>query len=169
MSETITIAGLQFKVNPPYTEGHRLNENEAATLNQTWNENIRNNFASKVKEGKEAGLDHDTLQAQLDEYASTYKFGVRTGGGRVSDPVEAEALNIARNTVKEALRRKGKSLQDYTASAITDAAKRYLDGPNGERVREEAKRVVDARMAAAEEALDDIDLPEADAEEEEAA
>ena len=51
MPHTITIAGKPFTVEPKFEAGHVLTANEASTLNQTWFENLRNNFAPKAKEG----------------------------------------------------------------------------------------------------------------------
>ena len=45
----IKVEGLIFNAPAPYRQGHILNENEANTLNQTFAENLRNNFAKKVK------------------------------------------------------------------------------------------------------------------------
>jgi len=93
-----------------------LTESEAAVLNQTLAENIRNNFASVVEKANDAAMDAATkaaktdeerqaalavranpadLQPQLDSYVSTYEFGVRTGGGPKLDPIEREAKRIA--------------------------------------------------------------------------
>lgn len=52
----IVIAGLEFLVQPRYAAGHVLLENEATALNQTYAENLRNNFASKVKAAASAQL-----------------------------------------------------------------------------------------------------------------
>lgn len=117
----ITIAGRNFMVDSPYTEGHRLNANEAAALNQVLHENLRNNFAKRVKDGT-AG------QAELDAYAQTYQFGVRTGGGgRVSDPVERRALELAKAAVEAGIRKSNRKPSDYSAAQITDAARRVLE------------------------------------------
>ena len=47
--EQIIIQGVTFNVPTPYAEGHVLATNEASALNQLLHENLRNNFASKVK------------------------------------------------------------------------------------------------------------------------
>ena len=117
---TITIAGKPFQVQPKYAEGHTLNANEAATLNQTFFENLRNNFAGKAKEGG--------TQEDFDASAETYEFGVRTGGGGGSrDPVEVEAMNLARDAVKKGIVNSGKKVSDYTAKAISAAATQLLE------------------------------------------
>lgn len=143
-TEDYTIAGNTFKVYQPYAEGHALTANEASSMNQTFAENIRNNFAKRVKEAVEAGnFDQDTFQGLLNDYMDDYEFGQRTGsGGRVSDPVEAEALRLARDKVKEQLVKKGEKVSDYTAKAITDAAKAYVE--KYPQFRATAKAVVEA-------------------------
>lgn len=117
MSDSITIQGFAFAVPVPYAEGHVLTAGEASALNQVFHENLRNNFASKIKKLKEANgeaIDVEALQADLDAYAKSYQFGVRTTGGTraVTDPVKREAINLAKEAIKAALRSKGKSVKD---------------------------------------------------------
>jgi hypothetical protein len=50
--EDVTIAGEVFKIDTPYTEGHTCTAGEASALNQVRHENLRNNFAKKVKDAK---------------------------------------------------------------------------------------------------------------------
>jgi len=128
----ITIQGETFAAPQPYAEGHVLSGNEANALNQTYAENLRNNFASKVKAAQEAGtFDLAQFQSEFDEYASGYEFGVRSGGGggggRSANPVRAEAMSIARALVKKAIVKKGLKLSDYTAADITARATAALD------------------------------------------
>ncbi len=127
-TDQITIAGQVFAVPVRYSAGMVLTDGEASALNQTYHENLRNNFAKVVKEsrvvppaaeGEEPGTkelseeDIAALQSQLDAYAAEYQFGVRVASTRTPvDPVEREALNLA----KEAIRGKLKELK-RTASA----------------------------------------------------
>ena len=143
---TITIAGKPFNVAPRYAEGHVLTANEASALNQTYFENLRNNFASKAKEGAD--------QAQFDEYVQSYQFGVRAAGGS-RDPIEAEAMDLARDSVKDAIRKSGKKLTDYTAKAISAAAEKLLARPDkGAEFRALAKQRVEQMRAAASNEID---------------
>jgi ribosomal protein L16 Arg81 hydroxylase len=140
--QTITISGKQFNVAPRYAAGHTLTENEAQALNQTMFENLRNNFATKAKEG--------ASQEDFDTYAASYQFGVRTGGGSRQDPVRAEAMSLARDQVKAVIKAAGKNLSDYKAAAITTAAEKLLDSPKGAEILELAKkRVAEAQNAGA--------------------
>jgi len=153
--DQITIQGKPFRVPVRYAAGHVLNEGEASALNQTLHENLRNNFAKKVNEGVEAGLPDETLQQQLDDYASDYQFGVRTGGGGFrGDPVLTLAMNVAREFVRQAIKTKGLNQDDWPASKISTAAKALLDsqGENGKIVAT-ARKQVEAEREAAKEAM----------------
>ena len=118
-SHSFTIAGLHFKVSSPYSAGHVCTEGEARALNQTRVENIRNNLAAKAKDGV-------LTQADVEAYAASYVFGERTGGLRTQDPIEAEALEIARRLV----RKKGQSKKENT-----DAARELLQSEKGDAIR----------------------------------
>lgn len=155
--ESYTIAEETFSVPLPYTSGHVLNDNEAATLNQTWAENARNNFARKVKDAKEAGtFDLEVFQGQLDDYLANYEFGVRTGGGRTGDPVMQEAMIIARDAVRKAIRGKGQNLTDYAAKEITDLAKQVIESGKYPEILEKARERVESTKELAGISLDSL-------------
>ena len=65
-------------------------------------------------------------QADVDAYAVSYVFGERTTRRRTSDPVEAEALALARRLV----RKKGQSRNENT-----QGARELLKSEKGEVVR----------------------------------
>jgi hypothetical protein len=126
--QSFTIAGLTFKVSSPYSAGHVCTEGEARALNQTRVENIRNNLAIKAK-------DRTLTQADVEAYAASYVFGERSGGSRSHDPVEAEALEIARRLV----RKKGQ-----TSKENTNAARELLHSEKGNAIRAQAaKRIAE--------------------------
>lgn len=118
--KSITVQGLVLNALAPFAEGHVLKANEAAVLNQTFAENIRNNFSAKVekliedanKSANGAPVDLNALvapaQAELDKYLASYEFGVRVGSS--SDPIDREAMVLAKETVKRALANKGMKL-----------------------------------------------------------
>lgn len=140
--QTITISGTQYNVAPRYAEGHTLNANEAAALNQTYFENLRNNFAGKAKEG--------ASQEDFDTYAGNYQFGVRTGGGGGSrDPIKVEAMNLARDAIKKSIQQSGKKISDYTGKAITAAAEALLE-KNPAYLAKAAERVKEMQAIAGE-------------------
>lgn len=116
---TLTIQGLIFPLRIPYAEGHVLLANEAAALNNLRGENLRNNFAAKIKtilEPKDgpkrvvADLTDEEKTSLLTDfvaYDTTYTLsGKRTAKAPV-DPVEREATRMAKEMVEAALRKKG--------------------------------------------------------------
>lgn len=156
--DQITIQGESFRVPIRYHAGHTLNEGEASALNQTLHENLRNNFAKRVSDGKEAGVPKETLQQQLDDYAADYQFGVRTGGGGFrGDPVMTLAMNAARELVRQAIKLKNLDADEWPASRISQAAKALLDqqGENG-KIIQTARRTVEAEREAAKEAMQSV-------------
>jgi len=124
-TRTVTISGYQVAVPQPYDAGHELRENEAQALNQVLAENLRNNLASKLKTAAEEGADQNALQEIVDNYAQEYDFGTRPGGSgspKTKDPVEKEALSIARERVRTALKNKG-----FKLSGEDGVAKEQVD------------------------------------------
>jgi hypothetical protein len=127
--EQITIAGKTFNAPLRYEEGHELTAGEASALNQTYHENLRNNFAKKVKDAVEAGaFDEAAAQKEFDAYAEAYAFGVRTGGGggATRDPVMREALNIAKDRINAALVKKNIRPSSVDAAIKTAKAKELI-------------------------------------------
>ncbi len=161
-TDTITISGHAFQVPVRYAEGHELTAGEASALNQTYHENLRNNFAKKVKEGVEANVGLDILQQQLDAYAAEYEFGVRAaGGGAPRDPVMSEAMSIAKGIIRQALKKKGKKVSEVDPKAITEAAHKLI-ARDGSIMETAKQRVAEAQAAAGEDLSDLIaDLPAA--------
>lgn len=160
MRETITIQGLEFSVHSPYQEGHPLTAEEASVLNQTFHENLRNNFAGYVKDARnEHGDDLPQnvlaeLQKEFEDYAREYKFGTRRAGTRApADPVEAEAFKMAKEAIRLKLKEKGRSA---AAAQIADAAATLLSSEKGEAYRTAAKRRVQEAQKIASESLQDI-------------
>ena len=144
----ITIQGAAFIVPEPFTEGYTLKANEAAALNQVLAENLRNNFAKRVKDaleevgGSVEGLDVVALQAELDAYVGTYEFGARKTGTRVSlDPVEREARKQAAKKIREALRKKGIAQKDMEDGQFDSLVDQLASRPE---IIEAARRIVEA-------------------------
>src|SRR5262245_37189099 len=122
----ITIVGVQFTLPVRYAEGHVLTAVEAGALNQAYFESIRNNLASKVKNGQVG-------QAEVDEYAAGFQFGGRSGF--VANPVESMALAIARKKVDK---------RGLSASEITAAAHELLASEKGAAIKKAAVQMVEA-------------------------
>lgn len=164
MSETITIQGFDFTVPAPYEAGHPLTDNEASALNGLLHENLRNNFASKVKKAVEAAGEDGTpdlaaLQTELDEYAAGYSFNLRRaggGGGVKRDPVSNEAFKLAKDAIYAALKAKGKARKDYTNEQISEAAEKLLASPSGAAIRTAAEERVKAAQSVAQVSLDGL-------------
>lgn len=161
----IVVAGASLTIARPFAEGHQLTANEANAMNQLLAENARNNFASTVqraiceavgadkwsdlsaeqKESGAANVDTGALQGQFDSYVGTYEFGVRSsGGGQPADPVEREALRVAKDAVIRSLKAKGYNIKEVKAAQITELAKQALaDDEKGKKLRTIAKKIVD--------------------------
>jgi hypothetical protein len=157
MYDQITIQGNLFRVPIRYNAGHVLSDGEAGALNQTFHENLRNNFAKRVSEGVEAGLPMETLQQQLDDYASEYQFGTRTGGGTRGDPVMTFAMNIARELIRNVIKTKGMNSEEWPPSRVSQAAKALIDsqGEDGMIVTT-ARKQVEAEREAAKDAMTSV-------------
>lgn len=172
----ITVKGVSLSVPKPYTEGHQLKANEASVLNQTFAENLRNNFASSVadaieKAGGVEKLDMSALQADFDKYITGYEFGVRRAGGGAGapklEPRVKIARDIAREKVKEAIRGHGLKVSDYSAEKINTLALALVQkDPN---FLAEADRRIKSQQKAAAAAIDLGDLGEPDAKKDDAA
>lgn len=169
----ITIQGMSFEVDRPYSAGeHVLTAGEANALNQTRAENLRNNFASVVKKAmvdyRKANnmvedaevpvdkLDHDALNTEFEKYVTEYQFSERAGGGgprTPKDPVEREANRIAWDKIKIALGKQNIKIDsisgDRKAELIASAIAKYPA------ITEEAQRRV---STAADIALGDLNI-----------
>lgn len=154
-----SVQGVSFHFYIPYVEGDTINAAEAAALNQTRCENIKNNVAGMVAEAQkkndeltgtpDSPLSADViaqLQAEITKYDLEYEFGMRRAGGRAGDPVEAEARDMAWELIKEPLKRKGIKVGDLTAEDRNRYIAQALD--KYPQIRERAQRVVAARAEA---------------------
>lgn len=158
----ITVQGVTLTVPAPFVEGHVLRANEAGVLNQTYAENLRNNFAAAVKKAKDeaekagTAVDGEKLQSELDAYVVTYDFGIRRGGGvRVGlTPVEKEARKLAREAITAALSKKGHKVKDLPEGKMDEFIEQALATKPA--FREEAQRRVEARQNIGAELLGDM-------------
>jgi hypothetical protein len=170
-TKEIKIQTVTFTVSTPYAAGHVVTEAEAAALNQTRSEAIRNNTARFVKaaleaagkdaEGNQIPLDQeamDTVVAQVSDYDYAYEFTLASvGGGKASrDPVDVEAMRMAKSLVADKVRAAGKKLGDFTKDQL-DAV--YATTAADENVRAVAAENVKQRQALASATLGDtLDL-----------
>lgn len=170
----IKVEGLIFNAPAPYRAGHPLTENEAATLNQTFAENLRNNFAKKVKLAKEAAQKNggefpadgeaapDDLQSEFTSYANDYEFGTRAAAsgeaGLPRDPIEREAFIMARELIRQ-------HAKSHDIKVTAEQVASLIPGILAKRpeIRAEAQRRMSAKTAIT---LDELELPTAGGEEE---
>lgn len=171
----ITIQGLPFEAPQPYKAGaYTLSEGESSALNQTLAENLRNNFAPKIKAAIEAfrkanglgedvevpvtELDHEALIEEFNKYADEYEFGVRRAGGVRApvDPVGKEAHRIASQKVRDALKKKGVKIDTVSKEKMGELIAAVID--KYPEIKEEAKRRVESTQAVAVEGLEALGL-----------
>lgn len=138
------IKGLEFTTPAlPYKAGHVLIDREAAALNQTFLENIRNNNAKAIQEEIEKAAaegrppDMKGMQKTLDESAANYKFGE----GRQTDPIETQARVLAKTVVLKNLRAAGIKVKDMPKKDLLAKIEKVLnDFPE---VRKLARKQID--------------------------
>jgi len=172
-TEEFTIQGISFAIPQPYVAGSlELTEGEASALNQTFAENVRNNFSKTIQdaeadyrkanglaEGAEVArdqLDKGALETKLAEYVRSYEFGVRSiRGARVpTDPIGREAHRIATEIIKNALKQKGIKIDSVSKEWMADNVKALIDAQPA--ITDEAKRRVEQ---AGQFALGSLGLP----------
>ena len=153
--QPVMIQGQIFNIAAPYAEGHALNANEAAALNQLRAENIRNNFAARMKKAIEDKAP-ELGQPELDAYDATYQFGVRQAGKLPQDPIEKEAYKLAEQAVINALKARGTKLKELPEGKLDELVLATLEKrPN---FREQAAKVIAARKEAVAGAAVDVEL-----------
>jgi hypothetical protein len=177
----ITIQGHEFEFGAAkYAEGHVVTANEANALNQVRLENIRNNTAAKIKKAAdEAGVEPSavnldaqfgdeagaTLRSVIQAYADNYEFGARAvARAEPIDPIEREAMKIAKETVRKALSAAGHKIKDLDPEKVQGLYDAYAAK---EETLKEAKRRVKLAESIGAEAVDlsalGLDSPESEA------
>jgi hypothetical protein len=160
--QELTIQKLLFKIPAPYVAGViELSQGEADALNQTFAENIRNNFAAQMKAAAEETPARAIGQAELDTYVGSYAFGKRSGGVRSRDPIGAEERRLAKDAITAKIQALGKKVKDYSAEQLADMVTKVV--ATG-KFRAQAEAVVAARGSAVD-PLADIELEDATAKE----
>jgi hypothetical protein len=130
-TQTITIQGKPFNAPQPYAEGHTLTAVEASVLNQTYAENLRNNFAGKVKKNaedreKDPSIPEYGSQEDFDAYAGSYSFNLRGTGGAKSDPVMSEARAMAKKAFFDAIRKRGGKPSELSTEQVNEAVTKLV-------------------------------------------
>jgi hypothetical protein len=155
--------GMVFPTRQIFDEGHELTPVEAGVLNQTRDENLRNNYSAQVKKAmKEAKVDKPEdlpdeakadLLAKFPTFEEAYEFGSR-GGAREVDPVRKQALIFATGSVKKAIQKKGMKISEVGPDKIREMAEAAVE--KYPKFMEKATKVVAARNEAAQDL--DIDI-----------
>lgn len=159
----ISIAGEVFVVSAPYAEGHVLTAAEAKVLNQTRAENIGNNFRKAVKDALAVeGADLTKVRDELITYDGAYEFTMTNTSRTPVDPIEAEAIAIAREHVRAKIQAKGefKTIKAYVAvegnqEKYDNAVEKVATQTN---ILAEAKKRVAAKNKAKDIEIGDIEL-----------
>jgi hypothetical protein len=160
-----TIAGHQFEIPEAvlakYAVGYTLStEGEVNLIRQTITENLRNNFASKVKAvngGELTDEQHADLQRQFGEYAEKYEPGTRTAGAPrvVRDPVEREMLKLAKDAISRAYMAKYNEKIDK--DLLADKAEELLQAKHDEYAKR-ARAIIKQREQAGADDLASVGL-----------
>lgn len=158
MSKKITILGLEFEIATPFAEGHVMTAGEAKHLNQVRGENIGNNVRKKIEalrsEDKtytpEAEAEAAALVAEAD---ANYEFSVASvGSGRkVVDPVEREAISIAKAQISLAAKKQGKAIKDIDKDRLAELIEQVSQ-------RDDVRKAAAKRVKEREAAAGDLDL-----------
>lgn len=168
-TQEITVAGLTFTADAPYKEGHPLTAGEAVALNQTYSENLRNNFAGRVKKAQTAALTDAiaawtaagkegpapteaplsdkaiaALRSEWDEYVSTYEFNGRRVARQQGDPIDREARKMARAVIVDHC----KSATDAEGKARPIDTKSFTEEKWGELISQVLEKYPDIRENA---------------------
>jgi hypothetical protein len=154
------IKGVPFTVPHPFVEGHVLTEGEARVLNQTFKENIRNNFNAVVVRALEAAaaegseVDVAELQEALEAYIAEYEFGQTAArASSKTSPLDREIERLARQVVVNAIKAKGLKVKDIDADKVESFVAQVI-ASKGDVLRAEAEKVLAARASTAGISLD---------------
>lgn len=110
LSSLLTFAGVQLRLSAPYREGHVCTASDAKVLNSERHERLRGRVTRLVERTLGTRLpasltpdERQQLQAEVDALDRTFKLQAHEQLRGV-DPTQAEALRIADERVKAALR-----------------------------------------------------------------
>jgi hypothetical protein len=166
---TIKVQGQFFSFSPRYFEGHVLTSIEADVLNQTFGENLRNNFASRIRDAAdklaenlpdgESARDFSeeektVFASEFAAYAESYSFKTpRVGAGPV-DPIDAETKKIAKAIILVHLGKKNIKASSLPEGNLEAMIKGLI--AKQPQIRDEAVRRVEALKSAGDDALDGL-------------
>ena len=121
----ITILKQTFNISTPYSEGHKINANEARALNNLRGENIANSHRKELKElldedGTLSREAHKVFEAKIADYDGQYTLATLTRIGGAS-PLERLCTQMAREMIADKLSSTGKTVKQYKEEIGTDA------------------------------------------------
>jgi hypothetical protein len=158
---SISVIGHIFEAPQPYREGHVCTLGESLVLNAALAENLRNNWArrlkTKIDKAKEEGRDRLNatelayLRTDFALYASRYQFPTIRTSRQASDPIDRAAHKIAEDIVRTKLNERGIRLDDLSEEDAERHIARIMTLPQ---VREEAQRRVRASANIIAEAME---------------
>jgi hypothetical protein len=163
----ITIQGYKFEVPEGalanIAVGYTLqDEGEAAALRQTKVENLRNNFATKVKAAMNGSTELapealSELQSAFATYATEYKFGVRAAGEpkQKLDPITREMLKLAKSDFIAAYKAKYDETPDK--DLVNERAEQLLEKRRDDLMKR-ARAILKQRESAGNETLEAVGL-----------
>ena len=165
----IKVQGMIFSYSPKYFEGHVLTSVEAEVLNQTFGENLRNNFASRIRDAADKlaeGLPEGEKARDFTEeektafandfaaYANEYTFKAPRVGAGPTDPVDAETKKIAKAIILAHLAKKNIKASTLPEGNLETMIKGLI--VKQPQIRDEAIRRVEALKSAGVDALDGL-------------
>lgn len=161
MTATLVTAGEKFEIPDAeakgFIEGHVCTAAEAKTLFQTYKENVGNSWRKRVQEAQAKGEKLDDIAARIAASATAYNFAMPSqGGGRtVRDPVEREAINLAKKAISGHLLKEGKGRKLKDVENLDDVIAQVIEKND---LLTAAKRIVTAQQKAGQTALENVNL-----------
>lgn len=140
--QDIKVNKVSYTIACPFEEGHVCTANEAKALNQLLKENVRNNFASKIKADEPV-----PSQEEFDKYVAGYEFGIRSITS--SDPVMKEMIKIAEGLVMKGLEKAGVTKKALGTENFNKKVDEILSNPETEaKIRAKAEQIIEIKASA---------------------
>lgn len=138
----IKINKVDYTIPCPFEEGHVCTANEAKALNQLLKENVRNNFASRIK--PDAPI---PSQEEFDAYVAGYEFGIRSITS--TDPVMKEMIKLAEGLVMKSLTKAGVTKKALGTDNFNKKVDEILANPEIEaKIRARAEQIIEIKAQA---------------------
>lgn len=119
---------------------------------------LMDSHASVTRETNPNDLQDAAMAMAMKKLDALMRGEVRVASSREGDPVRAEAIRMATDIIKAALKRKGTKVSDVEPKAIREAALKYLATEAGTALTAKAKARVEEQRAASGVDLGDLGL-----------